>query len=75
MIDGRERAEALRQPFNFDHLLSHKKESGKQENRNKVEGVAPNALSRAQDIGLGTSRSTFLRSCFPNWFLHFTFGK
>jgi hypothetical protein len=50
VIDSRERAEALRQPLNFDHRLSHKKESGKQE---KAGTRCPNALSRARAIGFG----------------------
>jgi hypothetical protein len=34
----------------------------------QVERVVPNALSQARAIGLGTSRSTFLFSCFPDSF-------
>jgi hypothetical protein len=33
VIDSRECAEALREPFNFDHPFRHKDELGKQERR------------------------------------------
>src|ERR1700757_4423061 len=53
MIDGSEIAEALREPFHFDHRLSHKNQSGKQELRwnalspTRCHGPEPSAWEKA----------------------------
>ena len=59
MVNRSESAEALRQPFHFDHRLRHKDD---QENR-KVERLVPKPMARAY---IADNRSTLL----PAFLIH-----
>ena len=72
MIDSRESAEALRQPFHFDHRLRHRDAIRK---TRRWIGLSPSRWLGAHDNALGTTRSTFsllpasdsLNSSFHPW--------
>jgi hypothetical protein len=56
MVNRGESAEALRQPFHFDHRLSHKEKSG---NHEGGIGLSPSRWLAPRDNALSPTRSTF----------------